>query len=969
MAPSLAPEPADLPPPNWFDLVNDAIFLADAAWQIQQWNRAAEQIYGWPRAEAIGRSIWDVIPVVRYFGDSSDELATLALRRDGIWRGEFVQRTRDGREVVIEGSSRAIQDAQGAIQGYIGINRDITARRAAEDALRASEERLRAIIENGVEGVGLVDASRQFRDISPSVTTLLGYPDSVFRTLTPEDLTHPEDWPALRDLMDMVFATPGATGRITVRTLHQDGSWRWIEQRSVNQMPNPAIAAIIISFRDVTEQVQNLQALQQAVNRLQVLTSASLAFASATTNYPALLELIAQIAGDRLRTGAVIRLISSDEQWLRLTTVYDPDPVAQASAQALIARAPTPISGSSLAAVVARSGEPLLMPVIDPEVLRAAMSAEERASFEHFRPHSMVLVPLHAHGRSIGTLSLIRHGSEQPAFNHNDLMLAQDLATRAALAISNAQLYQNAQAELERRRSAERSLLASEERFSVAFHASPVAFAITEADTGSYLAVNKSFQRLLGYSEVELIGQTSVGLGVYAGQGERATLQQMLVKDGVVHDYVLQLRTKSGEIRQTLISLTTITLDDTACFFTVLTDITDRVRVEQALAAEQARVIQLKNAFMATMSHELRTPLAAILGPADLLLDGAYGVLDEAQATAVQRIEESGRHLLDLVNDILDYTKFEAGQVAITRSPTPVIDLCQASINSVAQAAQLKQIVPIVAIDPDVALIEADGRRMRQILVNLLSNAVKFTPAGGEIGLGVRGDHTRSLVTFTVWDTGIGIDPANIARLFQPFSQIDNRLSREFEGTGLGLALVHQLVDAHGGGIAVESAPGAGSRFSVTLPWAGNSAEGRPLAAEPAGVAAQHTQRHARPERILIVEDHASNRIVLQEMIERNGFQALVARDGIEGLAAAAEHRPALILMDIQLPGMSGIEVIRRIRADATLHDIPIIAVTALAMMGDREQCMAAGANGYLTKPVSMAAMIEAIIALLPPLP
>jgi PAS domain S-box-containing protein len=377
--------------------------------------------------------------------------------------------------------------------------------------------------------------------------------------------------------------------------------------------------------------------------------------------------------------------------------------------------------------------------------------------------------------------------------------------------------------------------------------------------------------------------------------------------------------------------------------------------------AELTRALKLKDEFLAMMSHELRTPLNVVLGISETLEEEIYGPITARQRQALATVQESGRHLLGILSDILDLTHLEAGDAVLESAPVDVDDLCRTTLQFVQAVAQQKSIHLLRTVEAGVAGLRADQRRLTQILVNLLDNAVKFTPAGGTVGLEVSADPAQEILQLSVWDTGIGIAEADLDRLFQPFTQVDGRLSRQYGGIGLGLSLVRRLVDLHGGSIRLESTPGQGSRFTVSLPWA--SADNvTPLTAQTPVPA---LPGWAMPPRLVLADDHELTLQFYAELLRAQGCAVAVARTGAEAVTQARATRPDVAIFDIQLPELDGLSAIRQIRADPALAMMPIIALTALAMPGDRERCLAAGATAYLAKPVSLRTLMVTIAEVL----
>jgi PAS domain S-box-containing protein len=384
--------------------------------------------------------------------------------------------------------------------------------------------------------------------------------------------------------------------------------------------------------------------------------------------------------------------------------------------------------------------------------------------------------------------------------------------------------------------------------------------------------------------------------------------------------------------------------------------VAERTGELSAANAELARAVRTKDEFLANMSHELRTPLTSILGLSEALQEELKDFLEQRQLKALETIEKSGQHLLMLINNILDLSKIEAGKINLQQDELSVEDICHTSLLFIKKQAQAKQLRVSFSYNRAIKTIYADARRLKQILVNLLSNAVKFTPPGGAIGLEV--NREGSAIHLTVWDTGIGITSEQMRHLFRPFIQVDGSFTRPYQGTGLGLALVARLTELHGGSVSLESEFGKGSRFTISLPSQKAALAPSAVEALPAQAAEINKSGHL----ILLAEDNEANIFTISTYLETKGYRVIVARNGREAIKRTGEERPALIVMDIQMPEMDGLEAVRRLRADG-FAEIPIIALTALAMTGDRERCLAAGVNEYLTKPVSLKRLVRLIAA------
>ena len=377
-------------------------------------------------------------------------------------------------------------------------------------------------------------------------------------------------------------------------------------------------------------------------------------------------------------------------------------------------------------------------------------------------------------------------------------------------------------------------------------------------------------------------------------------------------------------------------------------------RLREARAAADA-ASEAKSAFLATMSHEIRTPLNGVIGLSGVLLESP---LDADQREVATTIRDSGESLLTIINDILDFSKIEAGRMTIEAHPFDLRRCIDAALDLMRPRAIEKGLELRCTIAADVpSTVRGDPTRLRQVLLNLLANAVKFTERGSIALTVARGDGDR--LDFAVRDSGIGLSPEGIGRLFRHYGQAEASTARHYGGTGLGLVISRTLAELMGGTMSVESAgrdQGSTFRFSIVAPSAVAPGAGHASAvpAPDAGLAERH------PLRILLAEDNAVNRKLALRLLQQMGYEADVVVDGLEAVAAVERARYDVVLMDVQMPGIDGLEASRRIVAGG-LDRPRIVAMTANAMQGDREACLAAGMDDYVTKPIRVDALVEAL--------
>lgn len=636
-----------------------------------------------------------------------------------------------------------------------------------------------------------------------------------------------------------------------------------------------------------------------------------------------------------------------------------------------------PALSASISAAVARTGQA----VFCNDYLNDRRGTHWHQAAAAVGMRSIAVLPLMRGDVLVGLLNVA--ASELDWFDAPMCRLLEEIAADVSFALVNLDR------EVARREAVQRAL-AEREQFQRVFHAIPINVLLRSHPGGQVLDVNDAFLSFHGLQRDAVLGRTLESLGVGIGDREYERMVALLQQhSGHLRDFETKARRRDGSLCDVILNVELVEYNGEPALLTIGQDITERKRAEGAtqllnadlelrvrqrtaelemvnLGLVQARdaaevANRAKTAFLANMSHELRTPMNGILGMAYLLRrDG----VTPSQENRLDRIDASAKHLLAIISDVLDLSKIEANKLTLEAAPLSLSLLMVRVSGLVADEAAAKglQLRVHVGEMPDTVL--GDQLRLKQALLNYVTNAIKFT-ATGTIWMRARLLHETSglaKVHFEVEDTGIGVDPAVMPRLFGAFEQADRSSSRQFGGTGLGLAISRRLAELMGGEAGADSRPGEGSRFWFTAQFAKTN-EALPVAAI---VSARRAEAQLRRDHagqvVLLVEDDPINCEIVMSLLESTGLRVEVASDGIEAVAKVSQRHVDLILMDMQMPRMDGTQATRHIRKAALGNAVPIIALTANAFPQDRADCLAAGMNDFLVKPVDPEALFDLLL-------
>ena len=867
------------------------------------------------------------------------------------------------------------RDDKGNVEYVVCSAEDITERVQAEQALRESEEKLRSTLMSIDDLVFSLDMDGVFSEYyqPPGNSDVYLSPEMFLGKAYQEVLP-----PSIAQLFDDSISAALSSGGVEQieYSLPMLGETKWYNARisSRKNKVGEHIGTTVV-VRDITKQKQAEAEIRHQISELETLYENGLAI-SGLLDQKKIARRVIEVLEQNLDWHHVaIRLYHSESDQLELLAFNLPG-VEKGEMKKQI---------DHLNQVVSTPNQGLSGWVVKHKrTARISNLSEDNRYVETYPDlESGLYVPLMVGDSVIGSIAV--ESKKKSAFSAEDERLLLTLANQAAISLENAQLYLDLQHELEERFFAEEQLvklnLELEQR--VATRTAEIESTRRRLELATSVAGFGVWERTVGFDEQiwdaqmhNIYGTSSEEFKptyakwlefVYPNDREMVKEKiERALEESVPYAIEYRIIRTDGSLRQ-IVSRAVALFDqenNRTKMIGVNIDVTTTRQAEETLRmanTELERALRVKDEFLANMSHELRTPLNAILGLSESLLEQIAGTLNEKQQRYLRTISESGHHLLEMINDILDLAKIEAGQVILDIGKVNIHQVCQASIRMVKQQAQKKEQKITVEIDEDINMLWADERRLKQMIVNLLSNAVKFTPQGGKLGIKVEARRANNAILIRVWDNGIGISAEDQKRLFKPFVQLDSGLARENVGTGLGLALIAQLARLHGGHLEIDSTPNHGSCFTICLLWKPAKQTGPLPYLQEGNETTTTVSSVGKGNTILLVEDTDEVVMMVKDYLELRGYHVAVAKNGRDGIAEARRIHPDLILMDVMMPIMDGLEATRKIKSELALAKIPIIGMTALAMQKDRESCLAAGMNEYLSKPVELKELLSLI--------
>jgi len=894
------PIPVTLPVDDQIEHLYQFAYLAEC-------NDAMARMYGYDRADQIlGARLGDLMPQ----SDPKNIEYLRALPASGYCLNDIESSELDryGNPKVMLNSLNGIVENGLVIRAW-GTQRDITAQKKAEEALRASEERYRLLTELSPDGAVVAGADGTVHLVNPSVLRMLGAmaKDVTGRNIV--DFVAPECKDCCIELMTTLMSEGTAARQVEATLRHSDGRRIPVEVSAVRFNTNQQFALLVI--HDLTGRKQ-AEAERELWSR--------------------------QIENERDR----------------LTRILEQMPIG-----VIIAEAPS----GRLVFHNIEASRLLHRPFLVAEDYRG--HPQYGAVHDNGVPYQAEEYPA---ARSLMFGEIVKseeikyrlEDSTETYFSVNSAPI-HDPEGRMVLTIVTF-------SDIAEHKLAETALRESEERFEKAFQASPDGLVISRIADAVILEVNDSFVSLSGYARDEIIGHSVLQIGLYADPSSRERALKILEEQRCIRDFELTMRRKSGEVRWILMSAEPMDLRGEHCWLTISRDITEHkhaeeererlLRQEKEAREEAETASRMKDEFLATISHELRTPLTAILGWASML---NRGILSQIQMRrALQVIDRSARLQAGLVDDILDTSRIITGRLKLDAHPVEIERVFQAALDVVRPSAEAKRIRLQVVTDAQSSIVFGDANRVQQVIWNVLSNAIKFTNEGGRVE--ARLIRTDGHIEITVTDNGMGIEPEFIPYVFDRFRQADSSSTRKYGGLGLGLAIVRHVVEMHGGTVAASS-PGIGQgatfkvRFPIVSPDTLPQLEELPSGPEmnqPTQINQMDDKEDLRGVRVLVVEDDLDTLEMLRVILHDRGAEVMTASSVRDALETLERSLPDALVSDLAMPEQDGYDLIKHIRDRNPERggNIPAVALTANARVEDRVRALKAGFQMYMPKPV-----------------
>jgi two-component system sensor histidine kinase/response regulator len=889
------------------DTSDDAIFIRTDDGKIASWNQGAENIFGYTPAEIIGESIDTLIPA--NLRQEKDRILEGIKKGETIHHLETVRIRKNGQPVNVSMTISPLNDSSGRRIGTSSIVRDISERIAASEKLAANERRFRALIEHSTDGISLVDSD--FRHIyqSPGAERILGYTLAERREGGHNNLSivHPDDKELLANARNKTIATPGISSEFQYRMRHKRGHYIWVEGVMNNMLNDPGVNAIVVNFRDITLRKEAEERILRHKQELETEVQ----------------EQTRELVNEKNFTDSIVNsmpgifYVIDDERFTRWNQNLEK------------------ITGYSEQEIGAMSLYDLI-----PDSKDFTVELDRRSSsFE---------------------LSLRTKTGKLVPFYFSSILVE----------IDSSKLIVGTAADISALKEAQETLRLHDERMELAFSTSGNSWWDLVIPTGR-VDSHPNRYLTLGYSAEDVVPTSEWWTSlIHPDDRERAVnrMNEYLQGNSFIYDEQFRVCAKQNEWKWVRVLGKVVTRDENGHPLRMIgtaDNITKNKEIEQELiearsAAEAAN--RTKGQFLANMSHEIRTPLNAVIGLSHL---ASKTKLTPKQLDYVHKIQSSSESLLGIINDILDFSKMDSGKLRLEEVQFDLEDVLHKLADVITYRAHAKGLEIVFGVDENVPVyLVGDPVRLQQILNNLCSNAVKFTEKGEVLVAAriVEEDDDEIKIEFEVRDTGIGMDEEQMRKLFQPFSQADDSISRKYGGTGLGLSIIKHLVELMRGEVWMESAPGQGSTFYFTV-WFKRQSQQRKLPAP---------DLEFEKMKILLVDDNKSASAILRKALESFSFEVTETDSALNAIHSLMNSDPKkpfrLILMDWNMPKMDGLEAARIVKQDTLFRDIPIIMMCSsyaneeLYQKVDELQL-----SGILIKPIKYSALYDTIVQCIHP--